>query len=188
MIGKIAARGITIDPTLIAYHTKFWGNDPRYRKPEDLRLVPEEYRNGWAAGSFTSGWTDDQYSAAQAQWHNQLELVGLLFRRGVRLTVGTDTPTPWIVPGLSFHQELMLLHNAGLSNVDVLKAATYNAAVSLRVSGKAGSVRRGYEADLVVLGRNPLVDLSNSRTIRAVIHRGRVISPGQAGSTVRDAR
>lgn len=188
MIHKIASRGITLDPTLIAYHTKFWGNDPRYHRPEALRLVPEEYRNGWAAGSFTAGWTADQYSSAELQWHKQLQLIALLYRGGVHLTVGTDTPTSWIVPGLSFHQEMVLLHEAGLPNVEVLKAATYNAAVALRISHTVGSVRPGYRADLVILKRNPLLDLSNSRSIVAVISRGRIISPGKKVGQTANAR
>ena len=51
-----------------------------------------------------------------------------LFSHGVLLTVGTDTPTPWIVPGASFHEEMRLLAAAGIPPGEVLRMATANGA------------------------------------------------------------
>lgn len=138
---------VVMDPTLIAYHTKFFSKT-----------------------SYTSDWTDEQFAAAQKAWPKQLAFTKLLFDRGVLLTVGTDMPTTGIVPGASLHTEMELLASAGIPPRDVLRMATRNAATALRA--KIGAIESGATADLVVLTRNPLEDIRNTRSIELVIARG----------------
>jgi imidazolonepropionase-like amidohydrolase len=95
----------------------------------------------------------------------------------VLITVGTDTPTPWTIPGVSFHQELALLKATGVSNAEVLKWATLNGAHALGREDRIGRLKPGYEADLVVLRSNPLDDLANAGDIALVISDGRVFDP-----------
>jgi imidazolonepropionase-like amidohydrolase len=162
---------VSIDPTLIAYHTKFFGNDPRWLENRDNALVAPKSVEWWRKYSFTKDWTDEQYAAAQKAWPKQLAFIRLLFDRGVLLTVGTDTPTPWIVPGASFHSELELLVDAGIPPRDVLRMATRNAGVALK-KPLIGAIQRGAVADVLILGRNPLEDIRNTRSIEVVIARG----------------
>lgn len=161
---------VVVDPTLIAYHTKFFGNDPRWLLSPDNALVDAKTLRKWRDESFTRGWTPAQYAAAQKVWPKQLALTKLLFDRGVRMTVGTDTPTPWIVPGASFHSEMELLVSAGIPPAEVLRMATRNGGKSLRAT--IGAIEPGAAADLVVLTRNPLDDIRNTRSIEVVIARG----------------
>ena len=169
----LVKNGVAVDPTLIALHTKFFGDDKRWVENADNKLVPE-LTPGWKAGSFTRDWNPQQYAAAKAAWPKVLAFTKLLFDRGVLLTVGTDTPTPWIVPGASFHAELELLASAGIPNREVLKMATRNAALALR-RDDIGMIRAGGYADLVVLGRDPVLDIRNTRSVELVISRGRAV-------------
>lgn len=177
MIEALLKHRVTIDPTLIAFHTKFWGNDPRYTQHPQIGLAPEGVRRGWPKGSFTASWTDDQYRQAQARWPKMQALTKLLFDRGVLLTVGTDTPTPWIIPGVSFHEEMALLAEAGIPAKDVLRMATANGAQALGKEKSIGAVAAGMRADLVVLGANPLEDIKNTREIEWVVQGGKVHNP-----------
>jgi imidazolonepropionase-like amidohydrolase len=172
LIGALRATHVTIDPTLIAIRTKFWGNDPRYTHSPDAALAPSSDRFGWPAGSFTKDWTAAQYRQAQKAWPKLLAFVKLLFDSGVPLTVGTDTPSPWIVPGASFHEELRLLNEAGIPVSEVLRMATQGGAAALRHGGEFGLVRVGMRADLVVLRGNPLEDLGATRQIERVFLAG----------------
>jgi imidazolonepropionase-like amidohydrolase len=119
------------------------------------------------------------YGAAREQWPKQLALLNLLSRSHVLLTVGTDTPGPWIIPGVSFHQEMLLMRDAGLQPIDVLKCATSNAALALRQAGRIGTIAAGARADVVLLERNPLHNLAYTRMIRAVIKDGRFVKGGR---------
>jgi imidazolonepropionase-like amidohydrolase len=172
MIRALVAHHVVVDPTLVAMHTKFFGNDPRWLKNSDLRFVPQIHRKGWPAGSFTRTWSDAQYREAQAAWPRLLALTRQMFDAGVTMTVGTDMPTPWIVPGASVHDEMVLLHDAGIPAMDVLRMATWNAALALGKVDEIGQIRVGMVADLVVLTKDPLDDIRNTRSIETVYKGG----------------
>jgi imidazolonepropionase-like amidohydrolase len=177
MIAAIVEHHVVVDPTLMAMHTKLWGNDPRWTKNPDLALVPERVRRGWIAGNFTGDWTPAQFAEGQKAWPILLGLTKKLYDRGVHLVAGTDTPTPWIVPGASLHDELRLLADAGIPPLAVLRIATYDAARALHRENELGSVRAGLRADLLVLDKDPLASIANTRSIDLVVHRGEVALP-----------
>lgn len=64
---------------------------------------------------------------------------------------------------------------AGLSPAQALDAGTVGSAAFLRASGRIGRVQPGHEADLLLLARNPLVQIENSRSLVAVISEGRIV-------------
>lgn len=173
MITALKKHDVTVDPTLVAMWTKFFG-DAAPHGP-DIAKAPEIYRKGWTKGSFTAGWTKAQYEKAHTAWPKLLRWTNRLWKAGIRLTVGTDTPTPWIVPGASLHQEMALLRDAGIPAADVLRAATSNAAIALKKSEVFGTVAVGKRADLVVLSKDPLADIRNTRSIEQVFRAGKLI-------------
>ena len=175
MIAALVEHHVSVDPTLMAFRTKFWGDDPRYIANPRRDAAPPKLWAGFARRSNTADWTPDQYRAARAQWPKLLALVKLMYDRGVLLTAGTDTPFPWILPGVSFHEELRLLADAGIPTAAVLRMATINAGVALKQN--IGSIEPGKEADLVVLGANPLEALENTERIEVVMKAGRIYTP-----------
>jgi imidazolonepropionase-like amidohydrolase len=80
------------------------------------------------------------------------------------------------VPGFALHHELEFLSGAGLSNMDVLRAATSRAAEALW-RDDLGVIAPGKRADVVLLRRNPIDDLAALRDIECVIHDGRQYDP-----------
>ncbi len=172
MLAALTSRQVVVDPTLIAMHSKLFGDDPSYRQSPDLALLPTSVTDGWPAGSFTASWTPAQYAAAHAAWPKLEALVKRFHEAGVRLTVGTDTPTPWVVPGTSFHREMALLVESGIPAGAVLKMATSGAAEALHLEKEVGSVQEGLQADLVVLRADPTAGIANARQIEWVVHAG----------------
>jgi len=175
LVADLARRRVPVDPTLIAMNTKLFGDTDRWQRNPDLALVPANVVKGFRAGAFTRRWTEAQYVRAHAAWPKLLAWIRTLYRGGVLLTTGTDTPTPWIVPGASVHDEMVLLAQAGIPPAEVLRIATRNAAVALHCEAEQGTIERGKVADLVVLGADPLLDLRNTRRIEMVIQRGKLI-------------
>jgi imidazolonepropionase-like amidohydrolase len=86
---------------------------------------------------------------------------------GVRYGLGTDAGPPGRFPGYFEHWELELMVESGLTAMQVIVAATGSAAEFLAAKD-LGTLAKGKWADLVVLDRNPLDDIRNSRAINAV--------------------
>ena len=86
---------------------------------------------------------------------------------GVPYGFGTDSGPPGRFPGYFAHWEMELLVQAGLTPMQVITAATGSAARFLHAKD-LGTLEANKWADLVVLDKNPLDDIKNSRTIHAV--------------------
>ena len=95
-------------------------------------------------------------------------MVGLLYRAGVPLIAGTDTPAPWVVPGAGLLVELQLMVEAGVPPLEVIHAATGRAAEILHRSDNAGTILPGRIADFVLLDADPIRDIRNLHKISAV--------------------
>lgn len=105
---------------------------------------------------------------------NSQRLVKEFVNAGGKLYAGTNS-ADLAVPGLSMHQELELLVDAGLSPIQALQAATIHPAELLRRQARLGAIEPGKAADLLLLDANPLQDIRNTQKIYKVVSRGRVL-------------
>lgn len=97
-----------------------------------------------------------------------------LIQKGASLLVGTESGTymPFVVPGYSFHEEMKILHGAGMTITEVLDAATLEAAKALRAEKDIGQVKRKMIANMVLLKGNPIKDLDHYLSIQGVMVQG----------------
>ncbi len=93
---------------------------------------------------------------------------------GIAIGVGPDTGVMGAFPGLAVHREMELMCATGVPPLEVLKAATGNAAACLR-RPDLGVVAPGNAADLLLLDADPLADIRNTRRIATVIRDGRIV-------------
>ena len=98
-----------------------------------------------------------------------------LYDAGVKIAFGTDTGVPLRIPGYFEHWEMQLMFEAGIPNRDIIVSASRNAAQFLGVSKDLGTLEPGKWADLVVLTRNPIDDIRNTRAIESVMIAGNMI-------------
>lgn len=100
------------------------------------------------------------------------DLVRRVVKGGGVVIAGTDSP---IFPyAILYHAELEMFQDAGLTPFEVLQTATVRAAEALGVGANLGSIEAGKLADLVMLGGDPLADITNARKVRRVIKNGQV--------------
>jgi len=121
---------------------------------------------------------------------NMKKLTGEMDAIGVPLLVGTDNISLQ-VPGVSFHDEMEQMHETGMSTYNVLKAATSTSARYLGRYASAGTISEDKLAEFVLLGDNPLEDISNTRDITGVMLKGKWFDRGELDAMlakVRDAR
>lgn len=179
LLAALVHRGVPLDPTLVAFDTKFSYDSmhrravaARYREHPRRDVVPG-LRDLWlACGTPTDGWSADAFRRMAVVWPRLLRLVRRYHEAGVLLTAGSDTPNPWVIPGEGLHRELELLVEAGIPPSAVLRIATRNGAAALGILGETGTIEVGKRADLVLLEADPLVDIANTRRIAWVMQGG----------------
>jgi imidazolonepropionase-like amidohydrolase len=165
-IAMLAAKHVVIDPTVSwnellghATRTALTSFQPGFAEaPWPLRASYGSVRN-----------VGDSASSARAL-RSQLAVIKAMHDAGVRIVAGTD----YGLPGFSLLRELELYVDAGMTPLDVIRAATVVSAEVMGLSGDVGTIEVGKRADLLVLDGDPLQDIHNIRTGRWVIANGRM--------------
>ncbi|MEP7327423.1 MAG: amidohydrolase family protein [Gemmatimonadota bacterium] len=101
------------------------------------------------------------------------KLIRGLHQGGVRIMTGTDAIGPLWIPGWSLHEELRDFVAMGFTPYEALSAATRLPAQYLGQEQVFGTIAPGRRADLVLLDRDPMVDIGNTESIGGVMVRGR---------------
>jgi imidazolonepropionase-like amidohydrolase len=142
-----------------------WLADPFFRRaavPQETidTLQSEAYRKRVAS--------DPDFEKNKTFYQTALRNLKKLRDAGVRIGFGTDSGPPARFPGFFEHWEMELMVQAGLTPLEVIQSASRTPAEWLGVARDFGTLERGKVADLLVLERNPLDDIRNTRTIHSV--------------------
>lgn len=96
------------------------------------------------------------------------------YQMGVKIVAATDTG--YGKDGtLRLGLELEELVNIGMTNFEAIQAATTGAAEMLNLTDRTGQVTEGYEADLLILERNPLDNVGAVHDPLMVINNGKIV-------------
>ena len=140
--------------------------------PRGIGWLPEVNRYKWP-----DEWDQERREKSRNYWETYAKacavIVKILSDKGVRIMTGTDANLPPTVPGFSLHREFASLEKAGMSAAQILRSATSVPAAWL--DNNAGEISVGKKANLVLLDRDPLLDISHTKLINSVILNGRVL-------------
>jgi enamidase len=107
-------------------------------------------------------------------------------RAGGLLLAGTDpTGAGGVIPGFADQRELELLVGSGFTPLEAIKICTLNGATYLGRADRIGSIAVGKQADLVVIGGNPVADISAIRNVEMVFKQGVGYDPARLIASVR---
>lgn len=109
----------------------------------------------------------------------QIKAIKLIHESGGTLICGTDAGIGITKPGYAIHEELAFYQEAGLSNYECLRTATYQAAQTHQILKTYGSLELGKQADLLILNGNPLESLDKLKNIEALLVKGKLIKADQ---------
>lgn len=189
----VAEHDVAVTATLVTGETVLLGLEDMealLQRPEYAHIKAESLAK-WKAGGRMVKWKgQEKYRRDQLRplW---MSLTGALHRAGVPVLVGTDSSVEGIVPGFSEHRELQLLVEAGLTPFEALAAATRDAALiakRMNTDSNWGTIEVGNRADLVLLSKNPLDDISNSIHILGVMARGSWLTRDDLDQRIADYR
>lgn len=170
---QLAKSGVTMVPTLTVHETFSRMDDSATYQSPDLKIIPDSEMQRWNVPGMIAraGWKPADFDAFRKARPVQDLFLRAFRSAGGTIVTGTDAINQLLVPGASEHTELALLVEAGLTPSDALVAATHNGAVLLGADS-IGMLLPGKAADLVVLGGDPLADISNTRRVEQVMVRG----------------
>ena len=176
LLERMARQGVYYDPMLSvteAYGRYYGANAEGLNNSLVQQAVSPRVLTA-TRGFLASGKSTDPSKAAQFQQALEQARSNLLrvWAAGIPLVMGTDAGYPLVFHGPSLHHELHLWVQAGIPPTIALQAATANAAKLLRAANRIGSIRKGLDADFLLVDGNPLDDIAATERISLVVFKG----------------
>lgn len=145
----------------------------KYANPKIIEGTPI-YKLGWLPSK--NGYEYDGEDNPDARklsaifWNTYVEAIHVMTKalvdNRVMIMAGTDANVSTMVSGFSLHNELQSLSKSGMTNSQVIYSATVEP--SNWMKRNTGKIKAGYNSDLVLLSKNPLEDIKNTKTIENV--------------------
>ncbi|HZS05490.1 MAG TPA: amidohydrolase family protein [Blastocatellia bacterium] len=188
LISLLKQRDVCVCPTLVrevsafAYEkTPEFFSDPFFLREADPQVI-EQLKDPARQQAMKNSPTAQGYKHALEVASRNLKA---LSDAGVRIAFGTDSGPPARFQGYFEHMELELMAKAGLTPMQILLSATRDAARCMGLADRIGTLEPGKRADLLVLGANPLTDITRTRTVESVWIAGNRVPPheGTVGRT-----
>ena len=93
----------------------------------------------------------------------------------ILLGMGTDSSCPFATQYNMWREVYFFQKRVGVSNAFALSVATLNNAKVVGVDDVTGTIEKGKCADMIVMSRNPLDDLTALRDLDMIVVRGKII-------------
>ena len=105
------------------------------------------------------------------------ELAKSMSEAGVSLLAGSDSGAfnSYTYPGISLHKELEAMVHVGISPLKAIQNSAYKGSQFLKKDTEYGRLIEGNIADIVLLNKNPLEDITQTRTLAYVIKGNQVL-------------
>jgi imidazolonepropionase-like amidohydrolase len=153
----------------------------RMMAEKGIYLVATDYPGSFYADALGGAMTEAEHARALAggQRFAKSNAERLMRARamGVKIAFGSDEyyDVPGMTRGEASLLTLQAYQEAGMPTIDVLRAATINAADLLGLSDRLGTLEAGKLADIIAVPGNPLDDVKTLRQARFVMKGGQVI-------------
>ena len=190
---KVAAHAIGDVATRAAAQAGVNSIEHGYTIPDDVLklmaekrifLVPTDYPAEFYTNLSTGGTAEQkarQLAAARAFAKSSAERLMRAVRMGVPIAAGSDEY--YDIPGMSRGQASHLMFraysDAGMSPLEIIRAATINGAELLGLERRIGTVEANKLADLIAIDGDPLTNVTDLAKVRFVMKGGAVVRNGQ---------
>lgn len=118
--------------------------------------------------------TPEDDEAYRLAYDKIIETVAEMHKRGILIIPGTD-----LGGSLTYHRELELYQQAGMTPAEILKMATWDMATYLGQAQQLGSIEPGKLADFFLIPGDPTNDLKAIKIIAMVVKDGMLFFPSE---------
>jgi hypothetical protein len=167
--------GLFVCPTFIGGRQLAYRDVTDHSKDEFLNYLTDRFVANYQWRIERMGTqTPEQSKERKDRYAFQKSQLPIMYNAGIKIIAGSDAAAlnTYVYPAESLIQELEIFQEAGLTPLQILQTATMNGAEYFEVSDQTGSIAVGKNADLVLLDKNPLKDISSVRSVNAVMANG----------------
>nr|WP_238346195.1 amidohydrolase family protein [Luteimonas saliphila] len=193
VMDELLGRGFGLSPTFTAYLASrdlMRMTNASWHAEYTMPALWDFYRPSRSHhGSYWFDWTTEKEMDWKHNYGLWMRFVNEYKNRGGLVGVGSDSGYIYNLYGFGYVQEMELLREAGFSSLEVIHAATGMGARIIGREDRAGTLRVGRKADLVLVGGNPVADLKllfGTGTIRLNDATGKVERVGGIDFTIKD--
>lgn len=169
LVKSVKEAGIYVTPTNFFFVSCFGTGytDEVYKSRPDYQFIPSIIKEErWSIKERNRKMNIPKESLDRYVYLRK-KMVKELWEAGVPLMAGSDSPEWFLVPGFSIHDELAMFVESGLTPYAALQTATVNTASYLGLN--KGMIEKGKKGDLLLLAKNPLENIKNTRSIIGVL-------------------
>jgi imidazolonepropionase-like amidohydrolase len=190
LVKNVSDAGVYVTPTNYFFYS-FFGmtiNEDEARKREDFQYVPSVLKDyAWKVRTHYQNRLPPEESRMKFVAIRN-KMISELWKAGVPLMAGSDSPQWFSVTGFAIHDEIENLVQAGITPFAALQTATINPATYLGLAKQKGTVTTGKQADLLLLDKDPLTDIKNARAIHGIFLNGTWYNKTKIDQLLSDAK
>jgi len=171
VVKLVARSGITYSPTLTSVFGGGGNGESYFRSKE--RIHDDVKARNFIPPTLIDSWSRPPGLDTRLERHTFQRVAAdatAILRAGGLVTTGSHGTTP----GAGLHWNIWALVMGGAIPMEALRSATIHGARALGLEQDLGSIEEGKLADLIVLEKNPLDNIRNTKTIRYVMKNGRL--------------
>ena len=188
---RLAATGLAVTPTLNMGRILAYLDRDDHSKDAGLALIGPGLRKtyDWRVERAAKS-TPAQVAARHREYELSVRVLPMLRNAGIPILAGTDAGylNSFNYPGQGLHDEIALYVDAGLTPREALASATLTGPAFLGKTRDYGAVEAGKVADLLILDRDPLKNISATRAIHAVVLKGKILDRAALDGLLESAR
>lgn len=170
---KLASGRSFIMPTLSLLYADLPQHKNPWNDPVSKIINPADINNPVDKKTGMHAYSAKQQANYTAMGLQELKIESVYRNYGCRYLAGSASDVWGTMPGISLHTELELLHRIGLSNRQALAAATVN--FTKAFGWNTGKIQKGFQADLLILDKNPVKNLENLNHIDRLFNNGKEV-------------
>ena len=114
---------------------------------------------------------------SRTMWPQAMEVTRRAYQMGVQVVGATDIGYERVFDSgrWTIADNALGFAKAGIPKMEAIRAITSQAAKLLEIDKRTGAIRKGLEADIVIVGDNPLSSLEALKDIRIIVNDGQVV-------------
>jgi hypothetical protein len=187
---ELAKKNVAVCPTLIGGKQLAYLDENNHKNDDFQKYLTKRFMSNyqWRIDRMANE-TQEQKQHRKDRYQLIAKQLPFVQNSGMLIIAGSDCAAlnTFVYPAASLIEELSLFQQSGMKPLSVLQSATMNGAKFMGKFEKMGSVDVGKVADLVILDKNPLLDINAVSQTFGVFTKGQYFDKSALNQILQDA-